>query len=1217
MSTTLPLFWHLSSASKKERIDASVKLISALEQFQAQFIPPSQAANGHEGATKSEDEEEDDEDDQPSGKGDGLELLNAQDVSYSIRRLIRGLASPRESSRLGFAVALTELLSRIHTVTCSQVITLIVDGTKTQGSMTGQEERDMLFARLFGLTSVIKSGLVAREGSLPTSGSTAADVSTSESFRETVIELVALGEKKSWLRESAWWTILLALDALNGSEMSWRHAAVDAVLEVLFVENKEWSPEKVALTLKLQATYPEKEWKKFTSPAFKNPNLLSGASSQTMARILKDSSHDEGEDKSIPKAAAASWKPQLHFVWDVILDVTLPIAEGSEKRIAVFQEFYKVVVDESLFSASSSQQKKYWGFQVFSRALKRVDQESMPMLFTKNFMRSWINHLSNPDRYLHKIAKQMVTEVQSFVQSNPHLGFALILQLTGLNGSRQFDKLTKTKTVENVLSSMTPEGIEEYINYLLQQVNEPEDSEQQDVQSISARRTWVIEQFGALIRNTAIPKNDEWIKMILDWLVVNGLFIVKKKSSKSSVKALHTVPNPQFSDDLRQSCRSRLLMSLADLASQTTTVQAGEKTTKSLGVASDGEFWISKVLDTIQLIEQDTKHISSVTDADEEETALRTKARIVAIRLRGIPEEQETAKGVELLLLAIVLQHHCAGEDDEIDLGVLESCIGAAERMYPEGKKTKKAKKSIDQEVAPEPVDVIVDTIIGFLEKSTAYLRTVGNQVFTLVSSRAVESTIDLILSQLERRNPAELAMDEDDDDEGDAEDADAAEAGEGENASEDASEDASEEEEENEDGEDSGEETDPNEPVDDELRKKIEQALRINGADAGSDDSEDEEDLMDDDQMMAIDEQLAAAFRSRVNEKRSGKGTDAQRQATHFKNRVLDLVDIFLRKQSTSPLVLRFINSLIDLISQSGSDEQQLSDKAKGIIRSRIGKSKDFPTNLTAEEVTELSEALHTRARRIHSPELLSLVSQCCIYLAKVLQGLNEEEIALRHYRESLQDFLTRKNSSLNPGFFLDFFKRSSNSAWSLRRDLLDLASKAVNAYRQCQAYQMLENIVSQLSSLSPSSDEITDFMSTLQKDILQTINDACDEKQSFTSAQLKDLLKIALSAVRQTQRVGAKHSISTKTWDATLWTSSKAKLAQSSRFKESTGLHKMCEQVVRASSQLSKGTSEGPSQPPAKRKADQVDVDEGDATVKEGNKTKRKKPKKDKSSS
>lgn len=101
MSTTLPLFWHLSSALKKERVDASVKLVGALEQFQSQFEPK------HSPVTSGSDNEDRDEEGFPNS--DELGLLNAQDVAYSIRRLVRGLASPRESSRLGFAVALTEV----------------------------------------------------------------------------------------------------------------------------------------------------------------------------------------------------------------------------------------------------------------------------------------------------------------------------------------------------------------------------------------------------------------------------------------------------------------------------------------------------------------------------------------------------------------------------------------------------------------------------------------------------------------------------------------------------------------------------------------------------------------------------------------------------------------------------------------------------------------------------------------------------------------------------------------------------------------------------------------------------------------------------------------------------------------------------------------------------------------------------------------------------
>jgi len=108
------------------------------------------------------------------------------------------------------------------------------------------------------------------------------------------------------------------------------------------------------------------------------------------------------------------------------LDQLLPGPNSINSSSGSFQEFFRIVVDgasfrlcrgmhpselttsESLFSSTSSPERKYWGFQVFQKALPRITVADMAMLFTKNFMRSWINHLSQRDRYLHKVARQVV-----------------------------------------------------------------------------------------------------------------------------------------------------------------------------------------------------------------------------------------------------------------------------------------------------------------------------------------------------------------------------------------------------------------------------------------------------------------------------------------------------------------------------------------------------------------------------------------------------------------------------------------------------------------------------------------------------------------------------------------------------------------------------------------------------------------------------------------
>jgi DNA polymerase phi len=116
----------------------------------------------------------------------------------------------------------------------------------------------------------------------------------------------------------------------------------------------------------------------------------------------------------------------------------------------------------------------------------------------------------------------------------------------------------------------------------------------------------------------------------------------------------------------------------------------------------------------------------------------------------------------------------------------------------------------------------------------------------------------------LEYRNPKELADDDDMDDleneegEEDADEGDAEAAKDEDQASSDDKDDT---------------EDDNNEDVQ-ELRRKIEETLKINGIEAATGNSDEEsEDLMDDDQMMAIDEQIAQVFRLRMNEKKSFKG--------------------------------------------------------------------------------------------------------------------------------------------------------------------------------------------------------------------------------------------------------------------------------------------------------------------------------------------------------
>ena len=61
--------------------------------------------------------------------------------------------------------------------------------------------------------------------------------------------------------------------------------------------------------------------------------------------------------------------------------------------------------------------------------------------------------------------------------------------------------------------------------------------------------------------------------------------------------------------------------------------------------------------------------------------------------------------------------------------------------------KAPKKKKENDGDADRAPIDILVDIIIGLLENSTNYKRTIANQSFTMLSALVADSTVDLILA--------------------------------------------------------------------------------------------------------------------------------------------------------------------------------------------------------------------------------------------------------------------------------------------------------------------------------------------------------------------------------------------------------------------------------------------------------------------------------------
>jgi len=127
---------------------------------------------------------------------------------------------------------------------------------------------------------------------------------------------------------------------------------------------------------------------------------------------------------------------------------------------------------------------------------------------------------------------------------------------------------------------------------------------------------------------------------------------------------------------------------------------------------------------------------------------------------------------------------------------------------------------------------------------------------------------------------------------------------------------------------------------------------------------------------------------------------------------------------------------------------------------------------------------------------------------------------------------------------------------------------------------------------------------MRSLKTALHDFAEECCKETGSLSTAQMKELFKLALTGVRQTKRLSP--SIVQSVWEPTTWIALQQNVKTSPRFNTSPVLPKMCEQVAR----MSQNSDEEKSKP-TKRKADQVNGD--DAAGKESKKSKRKKIKGD----
>ncbi|KAH8427801.1 DNA-directed DNA polymerase POL5 [Aspergillus melleus] len=923
-----------------------------------------------------------------------------EQIRKALQRLFRGLCSSRKAARIGFSIALTEILTQVlgsprdsSEITVSKVMSIWESQSSSSGSESGQEQRDHHFGRLFGAEAIIKSSILFKS-----------EAPFSEWTK--LLDLVYdLSKKKPWIREECGWIVYRCIYELSTQKADAKF--VESALEQLCSNDLAKTPEGVSIWLAAKELFPTAS---FPSKVWKHDDPLDARERNSLAKVMRDSSSSETENDDNANATKSSgvWNSKLHFAWEAVISrfSAAPVKEKSKSKSSgssrlSFIDFWTEVVDNGLFAAASSEERKYWGFLLFNKVLNEAPLHLASQIFTKNLVRCLMNQLAVDDRYLHKMAAKSAKTIQTRVAKEPEFAGASVIGLMGTAGSVNFDQVTKTKTVEKIVSEANLDALKQIVPLFSKLVASPGTD---DSKTAASTRQILAGLLLAIVRSQASTSGDSHDEA--ESLLEHILFTFVQFAYFTEGEEKKAAAQPALTQQTQELFRSRITSCLNSLI-------ASQKHAATLPYAV-----VRKIRDAVKSGEYG-KFIINMDDTLNESV----KTSFKSLKKLSNTEKHKNAAGVDafkLLYSMTILQVYNGDADAVSMLDELDFC-------YTKIFGDKKSKK----EEASDASDALVEILLSFASKLSQLFRRMSEQVFNAFANQVTENGLESLISILEAKESLagqqEMFDQQDDDEEGDEEmmdvdgsddemDSDVevvdAEGSDNEDGSESESEDNG-----------AGDEDDAETVA---FEAKLAEALGTHRGDQDLDaESSDSDADMNDDEMEQVDDALVKVFKARrdaLGQKKDKK--DARENMVNFKNRVLDLLEIYVKKCHSSILALDLILPLLRLTRRS--TVKQVSNKANAVLReyTKLCKGSSLPAIEETEPVWELLKSIHTEATRSGPPAHASGCSQASLLVVKVLVAQDKEAVAgvVDVYAATRKQQLLSKKCHVQPSLFTDW---------------------------------------------------------------------------------------------------------------------------------------------------------------------------------------------------
>uniref|UniRef100_A0A4W5QK82 MYB binding protein (P160) 1a n=1 Tax=Hucho hucho TaxID=62062 RepID=A0A4W5QK82_9TELE len=860
------------------------------------------------------------------------------ELTYTLKRLVDGLAHTREAARPGFSLALGQVMSIVH------LMKLI---------------RNAAFGNFFGVLALSQSTRLPKEPQV---------------VLECVQLLQSLSQYREHLRDLPRKTMV---DILSETSQEVFEEVLLGALQT-DLSSAFSTPEQLQLLLVAMQKFPQ-----VLKP--KKPKKLLGTSTIiTMDNIPKLT--------DVLKMAARSVKK----------DRLLPAVALDLLQISLREDNFELFWRETIINGMLKYQPgptHYLSYRLLGSALPLLTLAQLKQVLNGEVMRAYGEHVVSAQVNYRKyiFAPEMETYVGDFLQGcdDPEKQLAVMVAFSLLTNQGY----PVVPSFWRVVQHLQPTALQSYVDWLKDMFLNPrldscldfstrrqKENQEGGVQRencIFRLRKWIIPRLTSIAENNQVKREEAVVMDVARFVFFHAFFNAKKATPDiHETEATLSVPLDEKTRTIIPIYPKGHINHLPLLGDSPEVAARNQRHVQD--VTADGSMWIFCLVRYADTLLNQPKYAQSTQPfSPEQRQAWDSMLASVGTLMKKSEKGQtpETSAFQQLFLLVGI--HLFKAPEDLVDLMQdLQNCMEKAQE-----KKSKKKKKAEE----PHWAEVVVDILLSLL--------TVFSNVCPHVTARALTTVLDVLDPDKDEEDSAVVVVTDDKDS--------------------------------------------------DKIKKKDKKKK-------GEDDEDDEEmateedgsddDELDDEAMMKLDGNIAALFleqKKKMQAKKDEKDKLKKEKTLvrDFKIKVLDLVEVFLAKQGSSPLVLGMVEPLLSVIesgmsSESDQQEQDFLRKAADIFKNQLCRAKQYCKTVGDRqgELHDLLEKLMTKTQKLSDSSVSLYFFSASLYLVKVLRGgvpglrfmgnVDVERVSAI-FNGALCSFMTRRKSPLSGLMFIDLFTR------------------------------------------------------------------------------------------------------------------------------------------------------------------------------------------------